>query len=158
MSKRMSTTGIPKARNDISGQHFEFAETSKDDKELICLIEGGAIPFFNIESTGTRSLTLLYYWLTNIKDASLVFIDEFDAFYHYKLSFEICKKLFALKNCQVFLTSHNTYLMTNDLLRPDCNFIIGNNLIKPLHQCTEKELRFGHNIEKIYRSGAFHVN
>ena len=73
-----------------------------------------------------------------------------------KLAFEVCKQLFNL-NCQVFTSSHNTYLMTNDLLRPDCNFILQNNKIKPLHACTEKELRFGHNIEKLFRAGAFEV-
>ena len=46
--------------------------------------------------------------------------------------------------------------MTNDLLRPDCNFILTNGLIKPLSACTDKELRFGHNIEKIYRAGGFY--
>ena len=88
--------------------------------------------------------------------ASFVFIDEFDAFYHFKLAFEVCKQLFNL-NCQVFTSSHNTYLMTNDLLRPDSNFILQNNKIKPLHACTEKELRVGHNIEKLFRAGAFEV-
>ena len=88
--------------------------------------------------------------------ASFVFIDEFDAFYHFKLAFEVCKQLFNL-DCQVFTSSHNTYLMTNDLLRPDCNFILQNNKIKPLQACTEKELRFGHNIEKLFRGGAFEV-
>jgi AAA15 family ATPase/GTPase len=87
---------------------------------------------------------------------TFVFIDEFDAFYHFDLSLKVCKMLFDIK-CQVFLSSHNTYLMTNDLLRPDCNFILQNNKIKPLQACTEKELRFGHNIEKIYKAGAFHV-
>lgn len=79
-----------------------------------------------------------------------------DAFYHFKLSFEVCKRLFAL-TCQVFTSSHNTYLMTNDLLRPDCNFILNDNKIKPLCDCTDKELRFGHNIEKLFRGNAFHV-
>jgi hypothetical protein len=112
--------------------------------------------FDEIASTGTLSLQLLYYWLKKMGNASFVFIDEFDAFYHFKLAFEVCKRLFNL-NCQVFTSSHNTYLMTNELLRPDCNFILQNNKIKPLHACTEKELRFGHNIEKIYRADAFHV-
>jgi hypothetical protein len=57
----------------------------------------------------------------------------------------------------VFTTSHNTYLMTNELLRPDCNFIITDNKIKALVDCTEKELRWGHNIEKLFRGGAFAV-
>ena len=87
-------------------------------------------------------------------EATFVFIDEFDAFYHFKLSFEVCKRLFNM-GCQVFTSSHNTYLMTNDLLRPDCNFIVSNNKIKPLCDCTEKELRFGHNIEKLFRGDTF---
>lgn len=88
--------------------------------------------------------------------ATFVFIDEFDAFYHFKLAFEVCKILFN-KDCQVFTSSHNTYLMTNDLLRPDCNFILNENKIKPLVDCTDKELRFGHNIEKMFRGDAFKV-
>ena len=88
--------------------------------------------------------------------ASFVFIDDFGAFYHFKSAFEVCKQLFSL-NCQVYISSHNTYLMMNDVLRPDCIFLLSNNRIKSLQTCTEKELRFGHNIEKIYRAGAFHV-
>ena len=45
--------------------------------------------------------------------------------------------------------------MTNDLLRPDCNFIINRGEIKALHDLTTKELRQGHNIEKLYRGGTF---
>ena len=99
---------------------------------------------------------LLYYWLKQMTKASFVFIDEFDAFYHFRLSYEVCKTLFSLP-CQAFTSSHNTYLMTNDLLRPDCNFILQDNKIKPLSDCTQKELRFGHNIEKMFRGNAFEV-
>ena len=88
------------------------------------------------------------------KEASFVFIDEFDAFYHYELSYEVCKRLFNM-DCQVFTSSHNTYLMSNDLLRPDCYFIIKDNIIKPLNACTDKELRMGNNIEKMFRGKAF---
>lgn len=142
---------------EISGQDFDFSPTAVEDKHLECIIDNVSIPFRLIESTGTRSLTLLFYWIINLKDALLVFIDEFDAFYHFNLAYAVCKQLFSLDNCQVFLTSHNTYLMTNDLLRPDCNFILDNNKIKPLNQCTEKELRFGHNMEKLFRGNAFQV-
>jgi hypothetical protein len=139
---------------EVSGQTFNFAPPVAGDKLLFCKIGTAQIPFSQIISTGTQSLILIYYWLMQLNKASFVFVDEFDAFYHFKLSFEVCKRLFA-QNCQVYLSSHNTYLMTNDLLRPDCNFILNNNQIKSLRDCTEKDLRFGHNIEKLYRGGAF---
>lgn len=139
----------------VSGQEFKFKAAQKGDKQLICDI-GDGVPFYKIRSTGTSSLTLLYFWTQKMSKATFVMIDEFDAFYHYDLSFKVCQKLFSLSN-QIFVTSHNTYLMTNDLLRPDCNFIINKNKIKPLCLCTDKELRFGNSIEKMYRGNAFEV-
>ena len=139
----------------VSGQEFKFKEAKVGDKQLICDM-GDGVPFHKIRSTGTSSLTLLYFWTKKLSKASFVMIDEFDAFYHYSLSFNVCKRLFNLP-CQLFVTSHNTYLMSNDLLRPDCNFIINHNLIKPLNACTDKELRWGNNIEKMYRGNAFEV-
>lgn len=139
---------------EISEQRFVFKKHEQTEKRLICLIDGSEIAYNNIQSTGTSSLMLLYFWLKNINNASLLFIDEFDAFYHFKLSAAVCKRLFRLP-CQVILTSHNTYLMSNEILRPDCNFIIDNNRIRALCDCTEKELRWGHNIEKLFRGGAF---
>ena len=139
---------------EISEQHFVFIPPNSGDKQLYCNIKGKPALFDLIISTGTRALQLLYYWLKHMNSTSFVFIDEFDAFYHFKLSRAVCRRLFML-DCQVFLTSHNTLLMTNDLLRPDCNFILNNNEIHSLHDCTPKELRQGHNIEKLYRGGTF---
>lgn len=141
---------------NVSGQEFNFATPGAGEKALFCVIDKKKIPFNMIISTGTRALELLYFWMKKLGDASFVFIDEFDAFYHFKLSFEVCKILFNL-NCQVFTSSHNTYLTTNDLLRPDCNFILNEGKIKPIVDCTDKELRFGHNIEKMFRGGTFKV-
>ena len=141
---------------EISGQKFDFVDAKPTDKMLLCKIGNNVIAFDLIASTGTQSLQLLYFWLKKMGEASFVFIDEFDAFYHFKLSFEVCKRLFDL-DCQVFTSSHNTFLLTNDLLRPDCNFILKDNKIKPLYACTEKELREGHNMEKLFRGNAFVV-
>jgi AAA15 family ATPase/GTPase len=99
-------------------------------------------------------LELQYYWLKEMVNASFVFIDEFDAFYHQELSYKICKRLFEGEN-QLFLTTHDTFLLSNDLLRPDCFFIMNNNKIDSLCNITDKELRLGHNLEKLYRGGAF---
>lgn len=116
------------------------------------------IDFFRNSSTGTQSLTIFYYWLQRLKDdvnrPSLVFIDEFDAFYHQNLAELIIKEL-KKNDCQIILTTHDTGIMTNDLLRPDCYFIMDNNKINPLSELTDKELRFGNNLEKMYRSGFF---
>lgn len=140
--------------NKVSGQNFTFVEPNKNDKMLMCVYGKEKVPFNDIISTGTHSLILLYFWLQKMNEATFVFIDEFDAFYHFELSYEVCVRLFNL-DCQVFLSSHNTYLMTNELLRPDCNFILNNNKVLPLCECTEKELRFANNIEKLYRGGSF---
>lgn len=139
---------------EVSEQRFDFVKPNINDKVLFCRIGNSKIAFHDIASTGTNSLELLYFWITKMDKARFVFIDEFDAFYHFKLSRNVCRRLFAL-SCQVFLTTHNTMLMTNDLLRPDCNFEIKDNKIQSLGNLTDKELRQGHNIEKLYRGGAF---
>ena len=138
----------------VSNQKFSFVKPNQNDKHLFCYIKGVPIQFNLIKSTGTDSLMLLYFWYKQMEKASFVFIDEFDAFYHFKLSKNICRKLFEL-NCQLFLTSHNTLLLCNDLLRPDCNFLLDKNVIRAIHDCTDKELREGHNIEKLFRGGTF---
>lgn len=140
--------------NAVSNQNLVFDKPNPGEKAIFCLIEGNRIPLSSIRSTGTDSLELLYYWLSKLSSASFVFIDEFDAFYHYELAFEVCKRLFE-QNCQVILTTHNTALMTNDLLRPDCYFLIDGKQVKPLNKCTLKELRSGHNLEKLYRGNGF---
>ncbi len=140
-----------------SGQEFDFSATTTDDKQLKCMIDGHPVLFSTIASTGTNSLELLYYWLIRMKEENVkfVFIDEFDAFYHYALSLSVCQYLFD-EHFQVFLSSHNTLLLSNDNLRPDCAFLLHNGKIAPLSSLTDRgELRQGHNIEKMYRAGAF---
>jgi AAA15 family ATPase/GTPase len=115
------------------------------------------IDFWNSASTGTKALTLFYYWLQQIKyganPPSLVFIDEFDAFYHNSLAAHVIKELKNISKCQFVLTAHNTSIMTNDLLRPDCYFLMYKDRLQSLADSTDKELRVAHNLEKIYRAG-----
>ena len=139
-----------------SGQSLHLTTLDGDDKQVYVEMNGHKARFNSIASTGTQELELLYFWYKRMSEASFVFIDEFDAYYHYELSYNICKKLFKMK-CQTFLTTHNTSLLTNDLLRPDCYFIVYDNEINPLNVMTDKELRQGHNIEKLYRGKTFGV-
>ena len=92
-----------------------------------------------------------------LKSVSFVFIDEFDAFYHFEISKLVVEFLRDNKNLQVILTTHNTDGMNNDLLRPDCYFILNENKISSLADATEKELRCAHNLQKMYKAGAFKV-
>lgn len=138
-----------------NGIEYELIEDSFDEEKiLLCDYKKGKANFLSIASTGTLSLSLFYYWYIRFQSASLVFIDEFDAFYHFEISTNIIKLLRGLKN-QIFLTTHNTDLMSNDLLRPDCYFIISNNKIRSLSDSTSKELRMAHNLQKMYKAGAF---
>lgn len=139
---------------ETSKQKYEFAEPILGEKILYCLMNGVKIPFQLVASTGTLNLELQYFWLKEMTNASFVFIDEFDAFYHHELSYAICRHLFV-GDRQTFMTTHDTFLLTNDLLRPDCFFIIRDNTINAICNMTDKELRFGHNLEKLYRGGTF---
>ena len=132
---------VEKVNNGTKTIAFKFGENKID--------------FSEIASTGTHSLALFFFWYKNLENASFLFIDEFDAFYHFELAEKIVKKLKDI-DIQVILTTHNTFLMTNELLRPDCYFIIfDNKIFKPLFELTEKELRYGHNLEKIFRAEGF---
>jgi len=124
-------------------------------KTIYCHFNNKDVEFFKIASTGTRSLTIFYYWFIKMQEASFVFIDEFDAFYHFELSESVVNHLKKIIGVQIFTTTHNTDLMSNDLLRPDCYFILQDNKIKALSELTEKELRLAHNLQKMYKAGAF---
>ena len=59
------------------------------------------------------------------------------------------------RGLQCLLTTHNTDIMTNDLLRPDCYFVLENGVISSFASSTDKELRLAHNLQKMYKGGAF---
>lgn len=43
----------------------------------------------------------------------------------------------------------------NGILRPDCYFLMEGNRVRAFSDLTERELREGHNLEKLYRGGEF---
>lgn len=125
--------------------------------ELIAKFSTGKkTSFVSIASTGTMSLFLYFIWsITAFNKISFLFIDEFDAFFHYEAAENIVLRLNGNKKFQTLLTSHNTYLMQNKLTRPDCCYIMTDNRISSLFNSTDKEIREAHNLEKMYINGAF---
>jgi hypothetical protein len=124
-----------------------------DIMEKVLTLNGA--DFFKVSSSGTKDLYSIFYWLNKTSDYSLIFIDEFDSYYHFELAEYIVKMLQTDTKAQVLLNSQNTNLMSNRFMRPDCCFIISQEGIKSFKDATEMELREGHNLERLYQGGAF---
>lgn len=145
---------------NAAGIECKIAIVKDLGKETIAFdFNGKQLAFSEVASTGTDALTLFYFWFQTIKnasDVSFLFIDEFDAFYHHHLSALVVEKL-KETSVQFILTTHNTSIISNDILRPDCYFLMTKKKIQSLSKCTQKELREAHNIEKMYKAGTFNV-
>jgi hypothetical protein len=114
--------------------------------------------FDTVASSGTKALCNFFYMYSDIIKGvkpKLLILDEFDAFYHYELSEFIVITLKRLKNVQVIFTTHNTNLMPNYRMRPDCLFILSKDGLTSLANATDRELREGHNLERLYMGGSF---
>ena len=131
------------AKTDIDGTMRLYFDTEKP------------LPFFQVASSGTKALYTFFYWYKTAADVSLMFIDEFDAFYHFELAETIVRLLGQMSGLQIILTSHNTNLLSNRIMRPDCYFILNDGSLTSFANATKRELRQGHNLEKLYMSGEF---
>ena len=132
--------------NDPTGKQVLYYDTSPP------------LPFNSVASSGTKtlcSLFILYSLVKNSEQSFFYIIDEFDAFYHYELAEHLIKMLIALPNVQVVFTSHNTSLLTNRFMRPDCCFIMTKDKLTSLPNATAMELREGHNLQKLFIGGEF---
>lgn len=132
-------------------------EKTPDGRTQLYFKHEKLIPFFETASSGTMSAFNFYRRLKYNKAPSLLYLDEFDAFYHYEMSENlVCFIKEKFPQCQVIFTSHNTNLLTNRLWRPDCLFILSRTgQLTALCDATSRELREGHNLEKMYISGEF---
>ncbi|MCY1152079.1 MAG: AAA family ATPase [Sphaerochaetaceae bacterium] len=103
--------------------------------------ESNFLPLVTNMSNGENALLVLFFWVQMCKSnkhPSLLCIDDFDAFYHIKLSKRIVSSLKKMKDIQIILTSNNSTLISNEILRPDAYFLIKENNINSLNNLTEK--------------------
>lgn len=139
------------------GIHYQLIVKDKGEgKNIYCRMGKREILLSSIISSGTRSLIFFFFWYLQAENVSFLYIDEFDAFYHTDLAAAVMKKVIEAKNVQAVITSHNTDLLSSGLLRPDCIFKLEDNKIRPLSELTDKALREAHNLQKMYKAGAFH--
>ena len=126
-----------------------------EGKSVYCRMGEKEVQLSSLVSSGTRSLIFFFFWYMQIEKCSFIYVDEFDAFYHTDLAKAVVKKIIEVPSVQAVITSHNTDLMSNDLLRPDCIFKLEDNRIRPFSELTDKALREAHNLQKMYKAGAF---
>ena len=98
---------------------------------------------------------LHYYWFKHLDKVTFLYLDEFDAYYHYELAEKVLLHLSSEQGFQCVFTSHNTSLVSNRILRPDCYMLLDLRGITPLPELTDREIREGHNLEKLLRGGEF---
>lgn len=138
------------------GQEYHLCEINEVGRKIIGVkYKNYTARFDVVASTGTQSLWLFFYWMNRTNNISFVFLDEFDAFYHYELSSYILKYINDKSDFQSVLTSHNTYLITNELMRPDCYAMLKNGKIISFADRTKKTIRQAHNLEKMMLGGEF---
>ncbi|MCQ2085064.1 MAG: ATP-binding protein, partial [archaeon] len=111
--------------------------------------------FGPLMSSGTAVLELYYFWSKSFGNVSFLYVDEFDASYHYELAKKILQKSIKDIPAQAVFTTHNTYLLNTDVMRPDCYLQINKGQLNSFADSTERELREAHNLEKMYRNKEF---
>lgn len=116
------------------------------------------VPFNSISSSGTRILELVFYWSMHFDKATMVLIDEYDAYFHSDVAANLLNMLKKIDNAQIILTTHNTRLFSNEFTRPDCCFVHNGNAIKPVCNLSDREFRKGDNLERMYREDDFNIN
>lgn len=113
------------------------------------------LPIISVISSGTASLMVLYYWMKHSEKITFVYMDEFDAYYHYRLSENVFNLISMETQFQTVFTSHNLSLISNYVTRPDCCCHMIDGVVYSIPDMTTRELREGHNMEHLMRGGEF---
>ena len=155
-------------RNGYVDEFKKVLEDMADLKVDLDVVRGEGIPstlaiktkrkllnFDLVASSGTSVLMLHYYWMKHLGDVTLLYLDEFDAYYHFELAEKVLRYFVGKTDIQCIFTSHNTSLVSNRILRPDCYMCLDSRGITALPDLTNREIREGHSLEKLLRGGEF---
>lgn len=151
---------LSKLEKFLEDNEIEYNLAFRDNNGQINIVaifdSGKEVDVMQIASSGTKSLILYFAWsVTAFDTASLVFIDEFDAFLHLGVSINIVSDLNSHVNFQSIVTTHNVALLSNAITRPDCCFVIGKKKIASFTENSDRVIREAHNLEKMYVNGLF---
>lgn len=139
-----------------NGINYQLVAGDFNGQRILCAkFKNRLVALRGLMSSGTAFLRLFFGWSLLFDKVSFLYLDEFDAYYHYETAEFVFRELGKHHGMQVLATTHNTYLMKNSIARPDVCFILSGNRIRCLSDCSDKEIREAHNLEKMYRNGAF---
>lgn len=131
-------------------------ELVADEGRLYVVHGAGRTSFRETVSRGTMLLGRLFCWTRRVAGSDgLVFFDDFDDMFHYQTAEDVIKSIISRTMCQCIFVTHNAGLVSNDFLRPDCCFIMDGRELKSLSSLVNKDIRRGHNLEKMLRGGEF---
>lgn len=119
---------------------------------------GEPIPYI-WESLGSRNLiNMLPSFFQVIRNGGMLIIDEFSSAFHNELE-ELLIRYFMEKSnkSQIFLVSHSTNLLSNNIFRPDQEYSVEFNgsMGSTINRFSNEKPREAQNIEKMYNSGVF---
>jgi hypothetical protein len=109
------------------------------------------------ESSGTRRLIELAPMLADADDERVYVVDELDRKLHPLLAYQLVEAFFKRGAGQLIFTTHNTYLMSLDLLRRDEIYFIQKkeNGSSELYSLADLKVRPDLDIRKGYLHGRF---
>ena len=140
----LSQCGLPfslMSVSDVTGRH------------VYAHFVNASYPLFAIASIGTKALCLFFYWMDKMKGKiSFLYLDEYDAFYHYNLAQGILKIVNEDSSYQSVVTTHNPYLADNAIIQPDCYMNLKEGKIKSFADSTTRVIRQGNSLEKMVLS------
>jgi len=114
------------------------------------------VPFVQCASSGTRMLTGIFCALEDLPRQTLLLLDDLDSHLYYEQAERLVRLLGSNACAQAIFTARSTSLVRCDVMRPDCVFTFGaDGSLDSLAQHTSRELRFGHNVERLLRNGEF---
>lgn len=112
--------------------------------------------FFSAVSRGTALLCRLYCWNRRSSDRdALMFFDDFDDLFDHRTAENVMAHIIRNSRAQCVFVTHNLALISSSHLRPDCCFVMSDGKLRSLASLTDKSIRRGHNLEKMFREGEF---
>ena len=124
---------------------------------FIRTVLGEFLPFEKAASSGTQSLIQLYLQLEALGQGSFVYLDEFDAFYHFSLAEKVVEKYTTEYTVQMLFATHNTNLLGSSFIPVEACFNISEKGISNFPQLTNRKLVPGLNIQRLFKAGEFDV-